>query len=89
MSEQSVKRALSYVVGSELRYFSLVNTNIRVDPNGEEDDITEELMKFYYLCLGKHSIHFLDRDMIGKEVFGGTLVTIPYGCIESGVQPAQ
>jgi hypothetical protein len=83
MSEQSVKRALSYVVGSELRYFSLVNTNIRVDPNGEEDDITEELMKFYYLCLGKHSIHFLDRDMIGKEEFGGTLVTIPYGCIES------
>lgn len=78
-----MKRALSVVVGSELRYFSLINCNIRIDEFEDNEDKKEELLNFYYLCLGKHSIHILDRNMVGKEEFGGTLVAVPYACIKT------
>ena len=42
MSEESVKRALSVVVGSELRYFSLINCNIRVHEFEDNEDKKEE-----------------------------------------------
>ena len=66
---ESVKHALSIVTKSQLRFVSLVNTNIRCPLVSEEaqneagpDEETSsihpvymELQKLYYICLGKHS----------------------------------
>ena len=83
MSEESVKRALSVIVKAELRHFCLVNCNIRVEEMEDEESKMAELQNFYYLCLGKHSLHILDRNMRAKEEFDGVLVTVPYACIEN------
>ena len=77
MSEESVKRALSVIVKAELRHFCLVNCNIRVEEMEDEESKMAELQNFYYLCLGKHSLHILDRNMRAKEEFDGVLVTVP------------
>ena len=78
MSERSVLHALSAVTKAELRYFRLVQCNVR------EILSAEELDKFYYLCLGKHSFFVLDRNMIADEQIDeeGLLVKVPYTAIE-------
>ena len=90
MSEESVQRALSVIVKAELRHFCLINCNIRVEQAEDDDAKQTEMQNFYYMCLGKHSLHILDRNMVGKEEFGGVLENIPYGCIEKcPVQPGE
>ena len=72
---ESVKHALSIVTKSQLRFVSLVNTNIRCpivsegvqNELGPEDEASSmhpvymELQKLYYICLGKHSFFILAR----------------------------
>ena len=85
MSERSVLHALSAVTKAELRYFRLVQCNVR------EILSAEELDKFYYLCLGKHSFFVLDRNMIADEQIDeeGLLVKVPYTAIELITEKAK
>eukprot|EP00753_Platysulcus_tardus_P016008 PLAT5370.2.p1 GENE.PLAT5370.2~~PLAT5370.2.p1 ORF type:complete len:862 (+),score=500.89 PLAT5370.2:1-2586(+) len=68
MSSSSVLTALSAVCGSSLRSFFLIEY--------------EGLM--HYVCMGKHCLYLLDREMQGTEE-GGTLLRVTYGAIESVV----
>ena len=78
MSEKSVIHALSAVTNAELRYFRLVQCNIR------NEYTRTELDTYYYMCLGKHSFFILDRNMIADPNIDetGLLVKIPYTAIE-------
>ena len=96
----SVKHALSIVTKSQLRFVSLINCNARcfhpelLHTNGGEDaadidPIYDELSKLYYFCLGKHSFFILARNMEPQEEYGGYLLKIPYGCMDSvSIMPA-
>ena len=93
---ESVKHALSIVTKSQLRFVSLVNTNIRcssvsetvqgVSDAGEEHSLVHpvyaELQKLYYICLGKHSFFILARNMESNEENDGFLLKLPYNILD-------
>ena len=57
-------------------------------PNQDEEEIMMEAIKTelatpYYLCVGKHSLCILDRNMSGDSAHGGYLARIPFRAIQS------
>ena len=82
---ESVKKALSIVTRSHLRFVSLVNCNVQcervsaaVQAEHGEHPVAVELSKLYYFCLAKHSMYILARNMESREEVGGFLIKLPY-----------
>ncbi len=85
MASIPVTQALSCITNAELFYFTLVSCNVNCKTDSTPDEVREELETLYYFCLGKHSLFILDRMMVAHERFGGTLVRIPYACIDLAI----